>query len=355
MSVIKILKSKKFIVIFLIILVLFLTVIPCIASIVIYESTLGVRFETPEHLRCELSEFDDLKAERKTFTSNNGQTLVGYIYTKGNPDKNAVIVMAHGLGAGGHNGDMDKANYFASSGYYVFAYDTTGNDESEGKSVNGISQGLIDLDYALNYIKENDTLKGLPIMLLGHSLGGYAVSSVLGIHKDIKAVVSVSGFNEPTGIIKEYGKTMIGNFIYMIMPYLSLYESIKFGKYASYSSLEGYESGDAKVMIVHSADDETVSIENSYDIYNNKFKDDSRFTFIRFDDRGHSHIFYSPESIKYTKEYGEKITEYYNSKGGKVTAEERLAYHKENLDRKLAFELNAELMSDILEFYNSGL
>ena len=355
MSIVKILKSKKFIIISCIILVFSFVVVPCVMSIVIYEDNFGGRFETAEYFRNEVSDFDGLKADRHTFTSNKEQTLVGYTYFKGTPDKNAVIVMAHGLGGGGHNSDMDIADYFASNGYYVFAYDATGNDESEGKSVNGLSQAVIDLDYALNYIKTDDTLKDLPVMLWGHSWGGYAVSSVLNIHKDINAVVSVSGFNKPTDIIKEQGKTMVGNFINVAMPYLSIYENFKFGKYAGYSSLEGYENSTAKVMIIHSADDTTITIENSFDVYYKKLKDNNRFTFVRLEDRGHSYIFYSLASLKYIKDYNEKFMDYYYSKGGKVTPEENAAYNKEHLDRKLAFVLDEEIMSDVLGFYDSCL
>ena len=51
---------------------------------------------------------------------------------------------------------MDVADYLSSNGYLVFAYDATGNDESEGDAVNGLPQGIIDLDYAIRFIKESN-------------------------------------------------------------------------------------------------------------------------------------------------------------------------------------------------------
>lgn len=57
-------------------------------------------------------------------------------------------------------------------GYDVFAYDATGNDESEGNSVKGVPQFLIDLDYAIQFVKQTPDFDGSPIVLFGHSLGG---------------------------------------------------------------------------------------------------------------------------------------------------------------------------------------
>ncbi len=48
---------------------------------------------------------------------------------------------------------MAAANYFTSHGYLVFAYDATGNDDSEGESVIGMEQGIIDLSYAISYVE----------------------------------------------------------------------------------------------------------------------------------------------------------------------------------------------------------
>ena len=83
-----------------------------------------------------------------------------------------MYVIAHGFGGGGHNSYMDVANYFASNGYYVFAYDVTGCDKSEGEGVGGVPQGVIDLDHAISFVEDNNEIPELPIMLFGHSWGG---------------------------------------------------------------------------------------------------------------------------------------------------------------------------------------
>ena len=59
----------------------------------------------------------------------------------------------------------------------------------------GMAQSAIDLDAALTYIESNDELNGLPVLLYGHSWGGYAAAAVLGSDHDIKASVSISGYS----------------------------------------------------------------------------------------------------------------------------------------------------------------
>ena len=49
-----------------------------------------------------------------------------------------------------------SADYFTLNGYLVFAYDATGCDKSESDAVGGLPQGVIDLDFALHYVKETE-------------------------------------------------------------------------------------------------------------------------------------------------------------------------------------------------------
>jgi len=53
---------------------------------------------------------------------------------------------------------MNAADYFARNGYYVFAYDATAMDKSEGEGLGGIPQGVIDLDSAISFVERMDDL-----------------------------------------------------------------------------------------------------------------------------------------------------------------------------------------------------
>ena len=321
-------------------------------SIYIYKSNFGSRYETISWMARNLDEFPGLKADKYTFASNNEQQLVGYSYYRETENMKGVIVIAHGLGGGGHNTYMDVANHFAANGYIVFAYDATGNDESEGDNVRGLPQGLIDLDYAIRFVKENDKFKGLPIMLFGHSWGAYSAGSVLNIHPDIRAVVMVAGFNQSTDIIEEEGQRIAGSGMSMLMPYISLVERVKFGTYASYNCIDGFDASNAGVMIIHSVNDEMVSFENQFERFSDTYQNNSRFTFVKDENRGHDYIYYSDASAEYRNELNNQFTEFVKSLDTELTAEIKTEYMNEHLNKKLLFDLDKELMDDIVLFYD---
>jgi uncharacterized protein len=68
------------------------------------------------------------------------------------------------------------------------------------------------LDAALTYINTQEEFVSLPILLFGHSWGGYAVANLLHYDYEIAGVVTVSGANSPMEMIMEQGRSMMGAF-----------------------------------------------------------------------------------------------------------------------------------------------
>lgn len=337
-----------------IVAIFFLVVIP-VLMVIVYRDNFGKRFETAEWMAYSVSDFDGLKVEECTFPSDSGQRLAGYKYFKEGQKIKGVAVIAHGFGGGGQNTYMDVADYFASNGYLAFAYDATGNDKSEGDSVEGLPQGVIDLDYALRYIKQSDEYKDLPVVLFGHSWGGYSVGSVLNCHPDVRAAVIVAGFNRSADLFEQQGESMIGFGIKPFMPWFSLYERLKFGEYASYSAIEGFAGTNAGIMVIQSRDDETVRPENGYDKFYDAYGGNPRFCFIEYADRGHNYVYYSEEAKSYREKLNEDYTAYVEANGGEYSAELKAAFMEKNLDKDRCYEFDEELMGRILEFCDGCL
>ena len=286
-------KSKRRILLFISLIVagilLFNTVGFFCVSAIVYESVFDYRYTTNADDFFEVSDFPALTRERHTFTSNKGQMLVGYLYEddRYTLPKKGVVVFAHGLGGGGQTGYMDVFYYLTSKGYYVFAYDATANDESEGNAVGGLPQGYIDLDYAIDYAYTIEEIKGMPIVLMGYSWGGMSVLNVLNYHPEVAAVASLSGWNDPFDLIEYEGIKMMGEPAKTFLPFVWLYESFKYGHYSQSSAMKGLANSTCPVMIVHGADDEIVPIEYGYDAYYESYGENSRFTFKKYEDRGH--------------------------------------------------------------------
>ena len=196
---------KKLILIILLCVVILLTAGWGLFCVSIYNENFNVRGDSYEPLMLRLEDFSGLECREYSFPSDRGQMLAGYLYSAGG-DQHGIVVIAHGFGGGGHNSYMDCANYFAQNGWYVFAYDATGTDKSEGEGVGGVPQGVIDLDHAISFVEEQDELSGLPIVLFGHSWGGFCVCSVLNYHPEVKAVVECCGFNSSSDMFESGGK-----------------------------------------------------------------------------------------------------------------------------------------------------
>lgn len=335
-----------------ILVVFFLVLMPAM-TVMIYNDNFGERFETVEWMAYSVNDFENLKVTECTFLSNNGQLLAGYQYSKENQETKGVLVIAHGLGGGGHNTYMDIADYFTSNGYLVFAYDATGNDNSEGDSIKGLPQGVIDLDFALRYVKQADEYQDLPIVLFGHSWGGYSVGSVMNCHEDVKAAVLAAGFDRSTDLFEQQGESMIGSGIKLFMPYVTLYERLKFGKYAAYSAMDGFANSDAGIMVIHSKDDTTVLPENGYDKFYDVYGDDTRFCFIEYENRGHDYLYYSEAAHRYREQLNKDYTAYVEANGGEYNAEIKAEFMEKHLDKNKCYEFDYELMKEILEFYDA--
>ena len=328
-----------------------------------YRANFCHRFTSYEPKLLYVEDYEGLSQTRYDFKSNKGQRLAGYWYSAGSSQK-GIVVLAHGFGGGGHNSYMDLIDVFAHNGYYVFAYDATGNDESEGlgkvNGVCGLPQGVIDLDNAISFVENSGNFPNLPIVLFGHSWGGYSVSSVLSYHPEVKAVADVAGFNSSTGMFEAGGKKIAGNFAKVMLPFYRIHETLKYGSYASASGVKGFAATDAKILVIHSESDTTVPPEYGYDIYYKKFKDNPRISFIKDKDNGHSNILRSQEGIAYINAFNEKFDEYFSSldydykdkKNSERFAKEKAEYIHKHLDRSVYCHTpNMELLNKIVALY----
>jgi len=354
----KIKSKRKILMIALSVMAVLITVGDWVLSVEIYNENFNQRFESYEPLMRYVDDFDGLQRSKYEFVSGQGQKLTGYMYTAAeNPQ--GIIVMAHGFGSG-HNSYMDCANYFAHHGYCVFAYDATGNDESEGDGVGGIPQGVIDLDYAITFVEESGKFPDLPIALFGHSWGGYSVCSVLTYHPEVKAVISCSGFNCSSDLFESEGKKQAGAGIYLMLPFVKLHGRIKYGGYAVNTAMDGFSKSRAAVMILHSLDDEVVPVEYGYNTYYETYKDDSRFRFVHFENKGHNYLndeTYTDELDAELDQWLETLDYDYNASENKERfMEDKAGYIHKNLDREAwSNSLDLELFEDFVRFYDENI
>ena len=108
---------------------------------------------------------------------NDGLQLFERAWLPDSPPK-AAIAIVHGYAE--HSGRYEHvAERLVASGYAVYALDLRGHGRSEGRRVfiRSIDEHLADVDCFLSLVRERQP--GLPLFLLGHSMGGTIVASYL--------------------------------------------------------------------------------------------------------------------------------------------------------------------------------
>ena len=254
-----------------------------------YASLFSGRVETPDSLRRSEARLSGLTEKPVGFWNRDGQELAGRLYFAEGKDADGLIVLAHGMG-NGRRAYADVISFFAGSGYFVFAYDATGYDDSGGSSTRGVPQVRLDLDAALDAAEALPEAAGLPVFLVGHSLGAYAVCSVLPEHPEVRAAAALAGFNSTADLIR----ARFGFAGLLLTPGALLLERLRFGSDAAQTSVDGLASSQAKLLIVHSADDPEVPIACGLELYETCLGADPRFAFLRLEAGGHGDIF-TPE------------------------------------------------------------
>ena len=330
----------------------FLLVVMPLFTVIVYESIFNTRYETEEWIEYSVDDFDGLRAEKSNFTSNDTK-LAGYKYSKESEKIKGVVVIAHGLGGGGHNSYMPFVDYFTDNGYYVFTYDAHGNDQSGGDSVRGLPQGLIDLDNALNHVKKLEEYKDLPIVLFGHSWGAYAVGNVLEYHPDVKAAVMIAGYNESEDMLAYHARKYAGFIVDFSIIYVDGYERIKFGrKYADVSAIEAMQDCETGIMIVQGGKDTTVPAGCGYDKLYKEFSQNERFEFIYYKNRTHDNIFCSDAAISYRAEINAAYEKYLRDNGKQDGDAIKNQFMQSHVDKDKYFELDSLLLAQMLYLYD---
>jgi uncharacterized protein len=168
------------------------------------------------------ADFPNLEADEVEFLSRRGHKLRGaFYYYDSSEGYEGVIVFPHGIGAG-HHAYMHLIEQFTRQGYIVFSYDNTGCQLSEGSSIRGIPQAIVDLDDALTYL-DKTTYADKPRFVVGHSWGGYAAIRSPFISKKVKKVIAIAPFNDVGELLSKYIPIMR-----LLKPFIRLVHRLQF-------------------------------------------------------------------------------------------------------------------------------
>ena len=189
---------------------------------------------------------------RKVFFRSGRNRLAGYLWNE--EGTRGLLVFAHGMGTGIEY-YLPEIHHFSAQGYKVFAFEYSGYPESSGHFY-GFPQAVIDLKNALDFVDDGS----LPVILLGHSMGAYAVCAV-GQYTDkpVEAIVAYAPFfssdeaviAEATGNMPKCGKLLCS----LILPI----QRILFGTNCNPTAAAGLSRANVPTLVLQGSADVEVA------------------------------------------------------------------------------------------------
>ena len=295
------------------------------------------------------ADFPNLTADPVAFTGNCGQVLRGNLYTQaGRQDFKALLVFSHGMG-GGHLSYTTELDFFAKRGYLVLAYDNTGTMASEGKSLVGMPQAVSDLRSALAFAKQDVRTKDLPVVLAGHSWGGYTVCRVLYFHPQVKGAVAFSAPDDVPRLLCAQAKAMTGKNLGFLEPFLRLYERLRFGKATAMRTSEIAAQTDVPLLLLHGGRDTTVRPEDAA-ATQNVLKNRKNIQTVLYPEKQHN-VYATVEAEQYIADAFSKLGVLTKDKAKAAEAKAFAA----TLDFRKMCEEDTEVMETVVAFLDGCL
>ena len=319
-----------------------------------YDAIFG-RYERPDYaltagIYCFSRVKSGLDRELRSFDSD-GVRLQGYYYRAKAPK--GLTVVCHGIHAGADD-YLPIIEYMVKCGYSVFAFDYKGTYDSDGDSTVGMCESLVDLDHALDYIENTREFDGLPVTLIGHSWGGYAVASVLSLHKRVAACATIAAPNNGYTLLLEKGDEYGGQLASKGIPeaFLNVYQKILFKEYTEYDGVKGINGTDIPVLIAHGENDNVINIKlQAICAHADEIRKNNvhyyRTTGVQ---GGHDTVWHSKASSEYQSRLEKEIKSIKKSKD--MSYEEKVAFF-DGIDHRLYSEVNGELFGKIVEMFDS--
>lgn len=284
----------------------------------------------------------------------SGQNMLeGQIY--GEENTRALVVFCHGIWSGPEEYLM-PVTYLVDRGYRVFCFSYTSYGNSEGTWAKGLPQSPRDLDAALSYIRTEPSLQKLPLFLMGHSWGAYAVTAVMNMqHSEVRGLVALSGFNDPLEMTLDVASKVVGRGgAALLKPWLILLNRNSFGRDWRLTAVDGLNASGVPALIVHGTADDFIGYETCSIIAKRDRITDPGAEYLTLPGKNHNNYFGDEETAAYQEEIAKGYRALSAKYKGRVPAAERHRYYS-TVDLERANRPNTALYDQFDAFYQKVL
>lgn len=293
-----------------------------------YDKEVGIPYYS-------FSDFKGLKQEAYSFVNSINIEIKYFFYYYDNYRTDKIVLFLHGLGPG-HTAYLAEIEFLAKVGYKVLTLDYMGCEESQGKNMRSLNEPTRDVNDLLDYLKLDK-----PIVVVGHSLGGYTALNIINIRKEISKAVIISGFLSIESLMKVFVKSKL------IYNGVIKYEKKMEPDYFQINNLEYLKTTKDKIFFIQSDDDPMVP----YSIALNEVEqiDNPNIKTLRVTGKKHNPN-YSLDAVNYMNEIFGQYNELLKKK--KISSDEdRINFFKDVSLSRLT-EQDKDIVSAICEFIN---
>ncbi|MCD7729109.1 MAG: alpha/beta hydrolase [Clostridia bacterium] len=230
----------------------------CFALALIINKFFGRRCDKNPLLKYFSAEDFALNTE-EVQTKSGKNTIRGYIYNFFPLEEcKNLVIFAHGMGPGQCAYTTEIA-YLCKNGCAVLAFDNSGCNLSDGKSTKGLENGTICLTEAVRFAREDARFKDKKIVLVGHSMGGYAALCATKFCK-ADGVVAISAPDTPSQVVSYLAGQVMGGFAKRLTVYLKAVSRLKTGRYADLSASKVLAQSGTKALLIQGDSDPQVPV-----------------------------------------------------------------------------------------------
>ena len=276
-------------------IILIILVIAIALAYLEYRRTFYIRMCDPTgFLDKFLAEHPELDHTDFSCASSRGSLIHGVLFTPKSEPK-ALIVMTHGYNMSCEN-YLPLARIFCEAGFKVLMFDGIGVGISEGPSIYGLPQHILDMKSVLDAVEKDPELGKLPLLLFGHSWGGYAACTVPCL-KDypIRGILTCAAFRKSSSSMIPTIKRRYPAVASMLVASVEFLERLIFGSIASVTSSDGLKKIECPVKLYHSKDDSVISFKESFEAMKSELSGYDNISFVEMDGRNHD-LYLRPEN-----------------------------------------------------------
>lgn len=231
-------------------------------------------------------DFPGLLSREHSFENKNGYMIRGRFYFYNNPRTDSIVVFDHGL-APWHRSYMQEIERICRHGYVVYAFDHTGCGDSEGEHIMGLCGSLADLDDCISELECIEQLENMRIMVVGHSRGGFSTLNIPAFHSSVSKIVAMSGFISLDSMLRQLTPGLLAP----VRKHIFEIERKQNPDCVNCIATDSILNSDVSAMIVHSADDRTVSAKANFFKLKEALQDRPNTEFLLMENRDHNPTF----------------------------------------------------------------